>query len=197
VVAWKDRGRHDLVRPLGRALAVALSALLTHPDGARVGRAWPVCPGSAVLVVPVPSSRRARRQRGEDTVHRLALHAVSALRRGHGLPEGVRPGVGVRVLPALRLVRAVGDQATLSATARRGNLAGALAVRTEAVAAVRGRVCVVVDDVLTTGATLGEAVRALEAAGAQVAGVATVCVTRLRRACDAPPNGVPVQDAKH
>ena len=125
------------------------------------------------------------------------VRGQNSLRRGHGLPEGVRPGVGVRVLPALRLVRAVGDQATLSATARRGNLAGALAVRTEAVAAVRGRVCVVVDDVLTTGATLGEAVRALEAAGAQVAGVATVCVTRLRRACDAPPNGVPVQDAKH
>jgi predicted amidophosphoribosyltransferase len=197
VVAWKDRGRHDLVRPLGGALAVALGALLTRPDGARVGQAWPVCSGSAVLVVPVPSSRQARRKRGEDTVHRLALRAVSALRRGHGLPGGGRPGVRVRVLPALHLVRKVGDQAALSATARRGNVAGALAVRPEAVAAVRGRVCVVVDDVLTTGATLGEAVRALEAAGAQVAGVATVCVTRLRRACDAPPNGVPVQHAKH
>jgi predicted amidophosphoribosyltransferase len=197
VVAWKDRGRHDLVRPLGRALAVALGALLTRPDGDRAGRAWPVRPGSAVLVVPVPSSRRARRQRGEDTVHRLALSAVSALRRGHGLPGGARPGVRLRVLPALRLVRVVGDQAKLSATARRGNLAGALAVRPEAVAAVRGRVCVVVDDVLTTGATLGEAVRALEAAGAQVAGVAAVCVTRVRRACDAPPIGVPVQHGKH
>jgi predicted amidophosphoribosyltransferase len=197
VVAWKDRGRHDLVRPLGRALAVALGALLTCPDGARAGRSGSARSGSVVLVVPVPASRRARRQRGEDTVHRLALCAVHALRRGHGLPPGARPGVRVRVLPALRLVRVVGDQASLSAAQRRGNLAGALAVRPEAVRAVRGRVCVVVDDVLTTGATLGEAVRALQAAGAQVTGVATVCVTRLRRPCDAPPNGVPVYDQKH
>jgi predicted amidophosphoribosyltransferase len=201
VVAWKERGRHDLARPLGQALAVALGGLLRHVDDACAGDG--VSSAEPVFIIPVPSSRGARRRRGEDTVRRLALWAAARVRR-EALAAGGRNGaplVGgrhrVRVLPALRLVRAVGDQAELSAAARRSNLAGALAVRPGAVPVVRGRLCVVVDDVLTTGATLTEAARALEAAGAHVAGVATVCVTRLRRRCDSPPNGVPVQVRKH
>lgn len=198
VLAWKERGRHDLARPLARALAIALGGLLAQVDDVCAGEG--VRPVHPVLVVPVPSGRAARRRRGEDTVHRLALLAAARVRRdlrGNGPPSGPGPGgpagdergrpLGVRVLPALRLVRRVADQAELSATQRRGNLAGALAVRPAALQSVRGRLCVVVDDVLTTGATLSEAGRALEAAGAFVAGVATVCVTRLRRRCDSPP----------
>jgi predicted amidophosphoribosyltransferase len=134
-----------------------------------------------VVVVPVPSSRRARRRRGEDTVHRLAVLAAARVRRDEvrAMAHGrTRRQHRLRVVRALRLVRTVADQAGLDAGARRENLAGALQVRADLLPAVRGRPCVVVDDVLTTGATTGEAVRALQAAGARVAGVATVCVTR-------------------
>ena len=183
LVSWKERGRHDLARPLAQALAIALGDLLAHLDGARAGTRVGVGPSSApVLVVPVPSSRRSRRRRGEDTVYRLAVLAVSQVRRDRArvVVQGhVRGAPRLRVVRALRLVRTVADQAGLSARARRHNLAGALEVRPALVGAVHGRLCVVVDDVLTTGATTGEAVRALEAAGAQVAGVATVCVTRV------------------
>jgi predicted amidophosphoribosyltransferase len=197
VVAWKERGRHDLARPLAGALAVALDDLLTRLDGAHPGD--PGFTARPVLVIPMPSSRRARRRRGEDTVHRLALLAAARVRRGAVGPRaGTCTGqLRIRVLPALRLVRAVGDQAELSAQGRRANLAGALAVRPAALEAVRGRVCVVVDDVLTTGATLAEAGRALQAAGGLVAGVATVCVTRLGRGGDSPIRGVPGQVTLH
>jgi predicted amidophosphoribosyltransferase len=143
-----------------------------------------------VLVVPVPSSRAARRRRGEDTVRRLALLSVTRLRRA-----GI--GHGLRVVPALRLDRPVADQSRLSPAQRRVNLSEAFRVRAAAAPAVTGQACLLVDDVLTTGATLGEAARALGAEGAQVTGVATVCVTLLGRTCDSPPNGVPVQDALH
>jgi predicted amidophosphoribosyltransferase len=199
VVAWKDRDRHDLVRPLGAALAVALGAVLDRSAGGRPGEAVPGGPG--VLVVPVPSARAARRRRGEDTVRRLALVAAAGVRAqeiaaGSALPGGPRRPE-VRVLAALQLVRQVADQSGLSAPARRDNLAGALRVPAAAGPALSGRVCVLVDDVITTGATLGEAARALREAGALVGGVATICVTRLRRECDAPPMGVPVPVALH
>ncbi|HET9658560.1 MAG TPA: phosphoribosyltransferase family protein [Kineosporiaceae bacterium] len=198
VVAWKDRGRHDLVRPLGTALSVALRALLDPSGDTRLAAAS-TTPGP-VLLVPVPSGRAARCRRGEDTVRRLALVAAGRLRvRGPAEGPGPRGGPvpGVRVTVALRPIRQVADQAGLSSAARRANLDGALRVHPGAREAVTGRVCVLIDDVLTTGATLGEASRALREAGALVGGVATVCVTRLRRACDAPPKGVPVPVTLH
>jgi predicted amidophosphoribosyltransferase len=76
--------------------------------------------------------------------------------------------------PAVRLA----DQAGLTAGQRAANLAGALRCRTPA--GPRPPWSVVVDDVLTTGATAREAQRALESAGHRVAGIATVAATRRR-----------------
>jgi predicted amidophosphoribosyltransferase len=161
VPAWKDRGRLDLTRPLARALARSVEAVLATEIPAEPG---PVC------LVPVPSSRGAVRARGQDVMAELARQAARS------------PGpVPVVAVPALRVARVLSDQSGLGAGQRRRNVAGAFAVRRRAAGSVRGRSCVVVDDVLTTGASAGEAARALRAAGAGVLGVATVCATPLRR----------------
>ena len=76
----------------------------------------------------------------------------------------------------LRHTRRVGDQAGLGRDARAANLAGALAVRPRARDAVRGAACLVVDDVLTTGATVAEAARALRSDGAAHVAAATLAV---------------------
>ncbi|MFB4313305.1 ComF family protein [Actinomadura sp. 21ATH] len=89
-------------------------------------------------------------------------------------------GAAVSVLQALRQRRRVLDQAGLPVGRRAANLAGALEVLPSA--AVAGRTVVLVDDVITTGATLAEAARALRAADARVAAAATVAATPLRRA---------------
>lgn len=122
------------------------------------------------MIVPVPSSAAARRRRGEHHVLRIALGAAAHVRRMGG---------DVRVLPALRLVRRVADQSGLGRAGRSANLDGAMAVRRSARRLVRGRRCVVVDDVLTTGVTVREAGRALDAAGAVLLGVAGACATPL------------------
>lgn len=111
------------------------------------------------VVVPVPSAPAAVRARGHDHARRLAASTGRSL----GLPS--------RRL--LRQTRDVADSAGLGAAERAANLAGALAARR----ALVGVPVVVVDDVTTTGATLREAVRALRAAGAVVAGCAVVAVT--------------------
>jgi predicted amidophosphoribosyltransferase len=140
LIAYKERGRRDLARPLRRLLRGAVAAL--------------ECPG-AVLVC-VPSSAAARRSRGGDHVRRL---------------------VGRRASRTVRLVRAVRDSAGLDSAARATNLAHAM----QACPPRRpGVIAIVVDDITTTGTTLGEAARALRAAGWTVGGAAVVAATAKR-----------------
>ena len=162
LLAHKEHGRLGLVRPLGTALAGAVQLLLIDAPS------LPPVPLGPVLLVPVPSAPSAVRQRGHDHARRLAARAAAEL-RGRGCP--------VRMATPLRFARTVADQAGLSATGRAGNLAGALVSRQS----LAGCSVVIVDDVVTTGATLAEAARALRASGALVHGAAVVAATRLRR----------------
>lgn len=159
VVAYKERGRRQLRQPLGAALAVSV----------RAGR--PMAAGPVVLV-PVPSRSRAVRQRGADTTRALAGEAARSLRRA---------GVPALAVPALRLCRATADSAGLTAAARTANLSGAMTADLRHLPAIGAADVMVVDDLLTTGATLAEAARALAAAGRPVRGAAVVAVTLRRR----------------
>lgn len=144
LLAHKERGALGLAEPLGAALAGAVGAAV--PPGTGVG---------PLLLVPVPSARRAVAARGHDAARRIAQSAAAELRR-----EGRRAGV----LPVLRQRRPVADQAGLGADQRWANLAGALEVGVGGARLLaRGRP-VLVDDVMTSGATLVEAARALRRA---------------------------------
>ncbi|MFD9373349.1 ComF family protein [Streptomyces sp. NPDC060020] len=147
LLAHKERGALPLAGVLGEALAGAVLA------GGPV-RAGPAA--AEVALVPVPSARRQVRARGHDPARRIALAAAGRLRWA---------GVPARVAPVLRLRRAVADQAGLGARQRRENLAGALAVCRDGARLTDGAEIVLVDDLITTGATLAEAARAVRAAG--------------------------------
>jgi predicted amidophosphoribosyltransferase len=149
LLRYKERGRRDLGPPLSQLLARAVGALL---DDLRL-------PPSGVRLVPVPSSRRAAAARGGDHVLRLARRAG---RSRH-----------VAVATPLRQARAVADSAGLSAPQRAANLRGAFVARPPGAVSV----AVLVDDIVTTGATLREARLALSAAGWQVPGAAVVAAT--------------------
>ncbi|WP_374203544.1 ComF family protein [Streptomyces antimicrobicus] len=110
--------------------------------------------------MPVPSAPARVRARGHDPARRIALAAAARLRRG---------GVRARVASVLGQRRQVADQGGLGALERRRNMAGALYVRPGGAGLLAGVQPVLVDDVVTTGATLAEAARALRA---QVPGVA-------------------------
>lgn len=160
LVAVKERAAWSLAHPLGAALAVAAAAVVT-------GRA-DLTPRGLVLV-PVPSRPAAVRARGLDTTRLLARRAAATL---------TASGIGCTVAPVLRHRRAVADQAGLDEHERALNLTGAFAAPPAGNAA--GSLCVVVDDLTTTGATLAEGVRALTAAGWRVAGCAVVAAAMRR-----------------
>jgi predicted amidophosphoribosyltransferase len=166
LLAHKEHARYGLARPLGTALAAAVTAAAL-PAGAPA----PAPGGGPLLLVPPPCDGAVARQRGHDAVLRMAGHAAVRLRR-FGQPA--------LVWPALRTVRAVADQAELGASGRARNLAGAYGLRRRLAPRLTGQRVVVVDDVLTTGATAAEAARAITAAGGEVVGVAVVAATRRR-----------------
>lgn len=171
VVDHKDHGRLALAAPLGRLLAVAVTAAAGAPPGVAAG-------GGALQLVPVPSHPVVVRQRGQDPLLRITRQAAAALRR---------QGVAVTVVPALRVVERPGDQAGLGAGDRAANVAHRFAARGRVAekGAAAGRV-LLVDDVITTGSTLREAQRALEVVGVVVSAAATVAATRRRNASSHP-----------
>lgn len=152
IVAYKDGDRRDLRGALAPLLAAALvPALQGRPDTA------------TPLLVCVPSSPASRRRRGDDPLRDLTRSALRLL----------CPGPPPALAPVLAVSRRVVDQSGLDARARSANLAGAFAAR----ARLPDTPCVLVDDVVTTGATLAEAVRALRAAGARPVACAVVAAT--------------------
>lgn len=160
VLAHKERGVHGLCRPLGDLLAAVIE------EAAARSRAGPA------VLVPVPSRRGVVRRRGHDPLLRIVRRAAVVCRRA---------GTAVSVVPLLRPWSHVVDQAGLGAGERAQNLAWSMAVdpRARQALARRGRVgpVLVCDDVVTTGATLVEAARALRASGVPVAAAACLAAT--------------------
>ncbi|MFJ9039110.1 ComF family protein [Streptomyces sp. NPDC102406] len=157
LLAHKERGALGLARPLGTALAGAVRAGLPGQGPGRGGTE-----AGVVALVPVPSAPGAVRARGHDPMRRIAYAAAAELRRS---------GVPARVLPVLRQRRPVADQAGLDAAQRLANVTGALEVAggSGGLFAEIGRI-VLVDDLMTTGASLAEAARVLGALRRSVSG---------------------------
>ncbi|MGC0364900.1 putative amidophosphoribosyltransferase [Rhodococcus sp. 27YEA15] len=152
VIALKERGRTDLVEPLGDAVAGAVASLYRWGELPRDGI-------GPLILVPAPSRSRAARARGGDPVVKIARAAAHAL----------GPGVaGVR--QPLSLSRGVRDSVGLSAAERMTNVAGRVGCDPTVVRTIPRRADVVVlDDVMTTGSTVAESVRALSGVGVHAA----------------------------
>ncbi|MCL2781007.1 MAG: ComF family protein [Actinomycetia bacterium] len=196
LLAYKERGRRELADRLAGLLVDPLTELIgEHRDriaaraalgetrgppawtgpASRLAASVPAArpaPGAASdpagelapVLVPVPSVASLARARGGDHVARLA--------------RGASACTGLPVARALRLARPVRDSAGLDSVARARNVHGAMAAAAPPVG-VRFA-AVIVDDIVTTGATFGESARALTAAGWPVLGAVAVAATPSR-----------------
>jgi len=152
----KDHHRWDAIDLLGVRLAFAVAGMVDD-EGLK---------GPGILV-PIPSKPSSVRERGLDVMGAMARRASHHL---------ARVGITTAVHPALTHRRVIKDQGDLTSEERAKNLEGSL---------MSGKLpgsrwILLVDDVVTTGATLRESVRALSAAGHPPDGMATVAATILR-----------------
>jgi len=115
-------------------------------------------------LVPVPSSKSSQRRRGRSFI----VDLTDQIARSTGIPMN----------DCLQLSRRVADQSGLTRSERVSNLKGAFALKKDAI--VRGEL-ILIDDVVTTGATLIEAARALNSQGFHAVGsvsAVTACVAQ-------------------
>jgi predicted amidophosphoribosyltransferase len=148
VVAYKESGRRDMAEPFGRLLATGVRSTVGSEDLRQP--TW---------LVPAPSRAIASRRRGGPHMRRVAMHAAAALSES---------GWTVSVADCLAMVSGVRDSTGLTPAQRVRNLARGLSVRHRLLPPRDGRV-VLIDDVITTGATVAGCVRELDGAGVRVA----------------------------
>ena len=123
--------------------------------------------GSATLV-PVPSRKSANRKRGRNFLQEITSQVAAE--------------VGLSSHSLLAHSRKVRDQSRLNIADRSENVSRAFTIAPELTAQLSagntGPTIIVIDDLITTGATLSEAIRALRTAGFTVLGAVTSCTAK-------------------
>lgn len=164
LLSFKRHGQ----RPVGRVLSASLRRAVES-----------AVPGKGnFLLIPIPTSRSAFQARGFSPVE-LLLRGC----RGSAVQAG--PASRVRIARYLRLAPALGKpwataggQKGLTRGARARRVRYSMRVPLRCTGELTGWYCILVDDVLTTGATLAEAARAVTAAGGLVCGAVVLAATR-------------------
>lgn len=155
ILAAKEDGLVIARKTLAGAIAASL-ALFSEQVGHR-----------PLTLIPVPSSNRANRLRGMAHCHELAKESARIFFKS--------TGQRVSVVDLLRLARSVADQSGLNRVERSKNLHLAYSVNSAGLAKLTGRDLILVDDVITTGSTVREAIRAISAGGGVLSGVIIPC----------------------
>ena len=171
VLSFKSHGQGQLAGVLSTGLARAIRVAAGEHQG--------------LLLFPVPTSSGAYRRRGFSPVHVLLGRMRRMRVPGPGPHSGlttvhVLRKTGLRAADRLPGVRGgPGGQKGLGRGERARRVRGSMRIRRGLFAPeVKGRPCLIVDDVLTTGATVAEAARVLRAAGAVVRGAVVLAATR-------------------
>lgn len=201
LLALKNAGRTDLLPLLGEGLARSVYELLRahrvelqSVPGSSISSVGTSAAPVEVLLIPAPSSAQSVRRRGYEPANLLVQEAARQLnkrlpasvrvravdvigyaprtQRGSGASLSSRVGASLLGASLFGASESKNEQKSLGAVGRAERMHGALRVMEPALCA--GRLSVICDDVVTTGATVSEMVRVLQESGSRVLGVCAV-----------------------
>lgn len=157
ILAAKEEGNRFAQDLVSQSITSAVAALLevTKLEG-------------PIAIVTIPSSKESIRRRGMDFLRPISQAVCDQLNQDRKI---------FQTNSVLRITKRVSDQTGLSEIQRSSNLAGAFRVTARDHQALP---IILIDDVITTGSTLREAVRALQESNLTVLGAATACASERR-----------------
>jgi ComF family protein len=163
--AFESASRLGAYEGLLRSVILALKHHSNEGLAELVGELWGAVGGEALLALQA------------EMIVPVSLHWWRRLRRGYNQSEALARGLARRLrLPVdtscLRRVRRTLPQSSLSPEGRKANVRGAF--RAADLSRLQGRTVLLLDDILTTGATLNEAAKALREGGAARVAVAVL-----------------------
>lgn len=164
--AIKQQGQTAAIRPIVAAAVESIAQWIAEavPEFDPPGKT------QTVTLVPLPSSPQGMRKRGFQPAQLWARQIARSLES--------TGRYAARVDPLLEFAKTVVDQRGLSAEERHANLSGSMTLRPRA-SKLEGR-ALLIDDVVTTGATLAEGLRALGASSLECLGFLTFAETLLK-----------------
>ena len=153
IQAAKEDGQTAILKTMAKSMAKSMAKIITT-----------FAPADSIYLVPIPSKKSSTLNRGYNPTTLLAAGVARHLAQDFNLL--------VKVGDILKLNRDVLDQASLSGQERRNNLIGAMSLKKNLERQSVSNLGAVwlVDDVVTTGATIREAARCLREAGLSISG---------------------------
>ncbi len=156
VLLAKEEGNKSAQELLATAIRTSITRLISGSD-------------KEISIVPIPTSFKPYRRRGINPILELASRTCTQMQRNNQ---------EINIAQLLEVRKSLQDQTGLTNLERLRNLAGAFQVKSQIDSdSYESRRLIVIDDVVASGSTLREAVRALKERNLTVIGAASACFT--------------------
>ena len=152
ILAAKESGNREAIKLIARSIASSISFAILN-----LGIAQPI------NLVTIPSQLSAIRRRGRDHIKDLVQEVIIQLNQQN---------IDAIYLPILKPIKKIKDQSDLNGLQRKENMSQAFIVKSSPISQ---SAVILIDDLVTTGASIHEGVRALSEAKITVDAVVTAC----------------------
>ncbi len=152
ILAAKESGNREAIKLIARSIASSISFAILN-----LGIAQPI------NLVTIPSQLSAIRRRGRDHIKDLVQEVITQLHNQN---------IDANYLPILKPIKKIKDQSDLNGLQRKENMSQAFIVKSSPISQ---SAVILIDDLVTTGASIHEGVRALSEAKITVDAVVTAC----------------------